>query len=487
MNSGKKEQSRAPGRRHSSARSSGNGPGASSDDLETVLAILRRWTRSSPDAAEAAALAQQMKVLRSSTDELEATNEALSKLNAELEARVRELEQTRNRLDGALAGFTRGGREAERSREDSEERLRLMADALPVLISYVDAEQRYQFNNAAYEEWFGESKESYRGRHVRELIGEAAYAVVRSHIEAALAGKRVAFTGQLSYRTGEARHVRIDYVPHQSRSGDVLGFYALITDLTAATQVQEQLRTRQAELAHVLRASTVAELTGGLAHEVSQPLTAIANCIEACTRYLRSGRVDPEKLLDLLEEAGVETTRASSILSHLRELLQKKEPQLEPIDGCELVRSVAHLLEHQLRRRGITLQLLLPSSPLRVRADRVQIEQVIMNLMNNAIESVVQAGGPRRELEVRLTTGADRTVQLSVSDTGIGLPPETERSLFEPFFTTKAHGLGMGLVISRSIIEAHGGSIVLQRRTDDARGVTARFTLPLDPAGQDSA
>lgn len=241
---------------------------------------------------------------------------------------------------------------------------------------------------------------------------------------------------------------------------------------------EEQVRERQAELAHVLRVSTVGELASGLAHELNQPLSAIANGVEACARYVRSGKADSRMLLALLNEASAEALRAGDIVEHLRGFIQKGTPQLGSTDLREIARSVPRLLGRELERAQITFRLDLGPRPLPIRADRIQIEQVIVNLIQNAIDAVREGRGERKEIHLS-TRAVKGMAEAAVRDTGVGVSAAAAERLFEPFFTTKSDGLGMGLAISRSILEAHRGRIWEKRPADGGPGTTVRFALPL--------
>ncbi len=254
---------------------------------------------------------------------------------------------------------------------------------------------------------------------------------------------------------------------------------AALRETETRKRVEDQIHQRQAELAHALRISTVGELASGLAHELNQPLSAIVNEVEACARYVRSGKTTSAKLLTLLEDAAGEALRAGSIVEHLRQFIEKGKPRFEHADLCEIARNVTHLLGREIERERITLRLDLHPRPLPIHADRIQIEQVIVNLLQNAIDALRKARGQREiQLQVRATKDM---AEVTVRDTGKGIPAAAAERTFEPFFTTKAHGLGMGLAISRSIIEAHGGRILVKRRADGGRGTAVRFTLPLRP------
>jgi chemotaxis methyl-accepting protein methylase/signal transduction histidine kinase len=252
----------------------------------------------------------------------------------------------------------------------------------------------------------------------------------------------------------------------------------VLRETEARKQVEEQVHQRQAQLAHALRISTVGELASGLAHELNQPLSTIANDVEACARFVRSGNADSEKLLTLLHDASTEALRAGEIVEHLRQFIRKGEPHFELTDLVEIARHVPRLLGHEIERERISLKLDLRPTSLTVYADRIQIEQVMVNLMQNAIDSVRGSVDEPREIELAVSTLND-VAQVMVRDTGVGLSAEAVPRLFEPFFTTKPQGLGLGLAISRSVIEAHQGRIWVDPPSDGVPGTTVRFTLPL--------
>ncbi len=248
----------------------------------------------------------------------------------------------------------------------------------------------------------------------------------------------------------------------------------------AREQSDELVRQRQAELAHALRISTIGEMASNLAHELNQPLSSIANRVEACAEYVRSGRMDPTEFLKLLDEASSDALRAGSIVEHVRSFIQAREPQFEPADLGEIARGIPRLFERQIQLERLTLQLDSGKESLPIHADRVQIEQVIVNLVQNAIDAVCEGRTERRRIQLR-TRAVDGQATLSVSDGGPGFPADATERLFDPFFTTKPKGLGMGLAISRSIIEAHEGRIWVDCPTDGRPGATLCITLPLSP------
>jgi len=241
------------------------------------------------------------------------------------------------------------------------------------------------------------------------------------------------------------------------------------------------VRQQQAELAHAQHISTVGELATGLAHELNQPLSAIANGVEACARYVRSGKIVPKTLLTLLDDASGEALRAGGIVEHLRHFIEKGKPQFEPTDLRDIARNVPRLLGREIEQGHIRLRLDLHRQPLPIYADRIQIEQILVNLIQNAIDAIREAPSDRREIQLQ-AWAAKGMAEVAVRDTGSGVSSAATERMFEPFFTTKSQGLGMGLAISRSIIEAHRGRIWIQRRARGGRGITIRFSLPLQPA-----
>lgn len=240
----------------------------------------------------------------------------------------------------------------------------------------------------------------------------------------------------------------------------------------------ELVRQRQLDLTTAVRVSTVGEFAAGLAHQLNQPLSAIANMAQACIQYVRAGTRDPGDLLELLSDVANESMRAADIVAHLRSLVDKGETPLEPVDLREIARRVPQLLRRELERIRITLRVDLPARPLRVDADRIQIEQVLVNLIQNAMDSIQEADRPERLIELR-GRSVNGMAAISVRDTGIGIPDVAAERIFEAFFTTKARGLGIGLALCRSILEAHRGRIWVEAPADGGAGTVACFAIPL--------
>jgi C4-dicarboxylate-specific signal transduction histidine kinase len=221
------------------------------------------------------------------------------------------------------------------------------------------------------------------------------------------------------------------------------------------------------------------EMATGLAHELNQPLSAIANFARGCIRRLRSGDVAPADLIEPLEEVCEQAERAGEIMRHVRDFVRKSEPRMTAVDINLVVRSVVKFTEHEARQNEtvVTLQLA-PEQP-RVWADSIMVEQVICNLVRNAMEAMAETRTLRREIVIRTVPQGGDAVEVEVIDTGPGIDGAVIDQVFDQFFTTKPEGVGMGLSISRSIVESHGGSIRAESRAGG--GATFRFTLKAIP------
>jgi C4-dicarboxylate-specific signal transduction histidine kinase len=259
---------------------------------------------------------------------------------------------------------------------------------------------------------------------------------------------------------------------------------ALRREIAERQRAEEQMQQHREELAHTLRVQTVGQMMGSLAHELNQPLTAIANNIEACSTYIDAGEIDDRTLRGLLDHATSEALRAGSIVHHLRAFLEKREPQVEPGDLCDLARDVADLLQAEAREHNVALVVDIKTEPLPIMGNRIQLEQVIVNLVRNAIDSMEATRDGVREVRVEVRATPRDTAEIAVVDSGEGVDEEHMRRVFEPFFTTKRQGLGLGLAISRSIVEAHHGRLWLENRVDGPRGAVAVFEVPIRKGDQ---
>ncbi len=234
---------------------------------------------------------------------------------------------------------------------------------------------------------------------------------------------------------------------------------------------------RMAELAHLNRQTTAGELLASIAHELNQPLGAILSNTETAELMLQSQAPDLEEFKTILADIKRADQRATDVIQRLRRLLTKTQAEAQSVDLNEIVREVIGILAAQAAAHNVTLKTALIPQPLIVKGDRVQLEQVILNLVANAIDALAKAATDNRRIKVRTGLLDDNTAELSVSDNGPGVRPDVLKQIFEPFFTTKQGGMGMGLAVSRTIVKAHGGRLSAENRANG--GAIFRLTLPV--------
>jgi C4-dicarboxylate-specific signal transduction histidine kinase len=240
--------------------------------------------------------------------------------------------------------------------------------------------------------------------------------------------------------------------------------------------LEAQAQQHHAELAHAARLSTLGEMAAGLAHELNQPLAAIVSYARGCSLRLRSGEAETGALVEVVEEISAQALRAGEVLRRIRDFVRSGELRRERVDLNDVVREAVRFAEIEARQSGISMPLELTSDTLTVEVDRIQVEQVVLNLVRNGFEAMRTTAPTERTLSIRTARHAGEGIEVAVGDTGTGIPPGIAGRVFDPFFSTKRDGLGLGLSISRSIIEAHGGR--LWAIANPLRGATFRFTLP---------
>ena len=269
-------------------------------------------------------------------------------------------------------------------------------------------------------------------------------------------------------------HVRSHRVECESDDEEIVG---AVMDVTAARNAQEALYATQAELAHVARLTTLGEMGASIAHEVNQPLAGIVTNAEACLRWLDGETPNLDEARHSLKRIAYDGNRAAEVVRSIRDLSRKAVSQKAPFDINDVINEVIALVQHELSRHRVSLRTELAPVPPVVLADRVQIQQVIINLVINGIQAMEPVTDRRRKLEIRACLGEADQVSVTVKDSGVGIAAENADRLFRPFVTTKSNGMGMGLSICRSIIEAHGGCIWIEPNVIE--GAAFRFTLPL--------
>jgi PAS domain S-box-containing protein len=275
---------------------------------------------------------------------------------------------------------------------------------------------------------------------------------------------------------GSVKHIHTVGHPVLNASGDLAQFVGSSTDITQRKLAEEALRQAQADLAYVSRVTTMGELTASLAHEVNQPIAAAVTDANTCIRWLTRDQPDLEEAREAASRIVKDAKRATEIVSRIRLLFEKGAPVRELVDVNEVIREMIVLLRSEATRHPVSIRTELTADLPPVMGDRVQLQQVMMNLIMNSIDAMNDVAGPR-ELAIRSQQAENEELMVSVSDTGVGLPAQQVDQIFNAFFTTKPHGTGMGLRISRSIVEAHGGR--LWAADNSPRGASFYFALPI--------
>ena len=369
---------------------------------------------------------------------------------------------------------------AEAELRESEARFRLVADSAPVMIWMSGTDKLCTYFNKPWLDFTGRSID-------RELGNGWAEGVDPEDLQRCLDTYTQAFDRREAFRIeyrlrrhdGEFRWVLDIGVPRVNPDGSFAGYIGSCIDVTEQRRSDEQLRQVQEDLARVTRVVAMGELAAAIAHEVNQPLTAIVTNANFCLRRLDGATSKPDELRAAITAIASDGTRASGVISRIRSLLKKGAPDRTELDINEIIQDVTTLLRHEFTRSRVSLRTELASDLPRVPGDPVQLQQVFINLIMNAIEATSSSTNGRREILIRSAKNPDG-VLVQVQDSGPGIEPGLANRIFEPFFTTKAKGIGMGLSISHSIIESHGGRLGI---VPSSAGALFEFTLPIDDAG----
>jgi len=347
---------------------------------------------------------------------------------------------------------------------------------VPEAIVLVDAGQVVRAN-PEFTRIFGYAESEVLGRSLNDLIVPVELRAEAREIT--LGGSN---RGSLSFETMRARKdgtrvpVSVMRVPVTSEAeASRTAEYAIYRDISERKQAEAALREAQTELAHVTRVTTMGELAASIAHEVNQPLAAVVTNANACLRWLAGGTPNLEEAREAVERIIRDGKRAGDVIGRIRALVKKNGTEQASLDINEAVQEVVGLIQSEIQKNGVVLRMELAADLPRVLGDRVQLQQVILNLMMNGIEAMSGVTDRSRDLLIRSRQHESDKVVVAVQDSGVGLQSESLDRLFKAFFTTKPKGMGMGLAISRSIIEAHGGK--LWAVSNDGPGATFQFTL----------
>jgi len=356
--------------------------------------------------------------------------------------------------------------------------MKSILDTIPDAMIVIDEQGIMQSFSAAAERLFGYRADEALGKNVKMLMPppyrEAHDGYLQRYLDTG--ERRIIGIGRVV--VGERKDgstFPLELSVGEMKTGNQRFFTGFIRDLTESQKTEARLQELQAELVHVSRLTAMGEMASALAHELNQPLSAIANYMKGSRRLLEHGNVESAALLrEAMDKAGEQALRAGQIIRRLRDFVARGESERQVEDIKKLVEEASALALVGAKDKGVRVRFELDPRADAVLADKVQIQQVLLNLIRNAIEAMEDA--ETRVLVVATSLTSDNVVEISVSDTGTGIAPEVSAQLFQPFITTKSQGMGVGLSISRTIVEAHGGSI--SARPNPGGGTVFAFTLP---------
>jgi PAS domain S-box-containing protein len=344
-------------------------------------------------------------------------------------------------------------------------------------ICIVGRDYRYQRVNPGYQRNLGKPAERIIGEHVADLLGTEAFdRMIKPRLDRCFEGEEVSYAEWFTYSAGR-RYLAVTYSPLRPGSERVEAALEITRDLTDHVLASEALRASQAELAHVNRVATMGQLTASIAHEVNQPIAAAITNAQAALRWLGAHPPDLGEVRQALDNIVKNGKRAGDVIGRIRALIKKAPPRKGRFDLNEAILDVIALTRSEAAKNAVSVRTQLAEGVPTLEGDRIQLQQVILNLILNAIEAMTGVDEASRELQI--STGTDTAgVLVTVRDSGAGLDPANVDRVFDAFYTTKPEGIGMGLAICRSIIEAHGGR--LWASVDELQGAVFQFTLPAD-------
>jgi len=406
-----------------------------------------------------------------------------------------ELAITRIPQDGppAFTGYLRDITERKRSEDAlrvahaqvvrSEERWRSVFENSAVGVALTDLTGRFIATNPVYQKMLGYTEEEFQQLTFFDITHEENVEQNRTLIGELLDGKRQQYQIEKHYRRKDGQPVwvrnNVSVVP--GTEGVPRFLMALSEDITQRKLSQEALAKARSELAKVAEITSLGVLAASIAHEVNQPLSGIINNASTCLRMLSADPPNVDGARETARRTIRDGNRASDVITRLRTLYTKKEPSPESMDLNEATREVTALSLSELQRMGVILRCELADDLPPIVGDRIQLQQVVLNLLRNAVDAMNTIDDRPRELLIRTERDGDDQVRLSVKDSGVGFTPQTVDRIFEPFYTTKTDGMGIGLSVSRSIIDAHQGR--LWAAPNDGPGCTISFAIPRRPEG----
>lgn len=360
--------------------------------------------------------------------------------------------------------------------EETEQRFRATADAAPVMIWMAGTDKLCTYFNRGWLAFTGRTARQELGNGWTEGVHPEDFdRCIRFYNDAFDARRDFTMEYRLRRHDGEYRWVLDSGAPRVETDGTFLGYIGSAFDVTDVKRAEAERAQQRSELTHLSRVAILGELSGSLAHELNQPLTAILSNAQAAQRILGQGSGNIDEIREILKDIIEDDKRAGEVIKRLRALFKKEEVRYRPLDVNEVVLDVLKLLRSDLLNRDVAVRTELAADLPRADGDPVQLQQVLVNLVMNGCDAMDGAPGERR-LTLRTAATPGGEVEVSVADRGRGIPPPDLLRIFDPFVSTKSEGMGLGLAVCRTIVDAHAGRLWAANNAD--RGASFTFTLP---------
>ena len=381
----------------------------------------------------------------------------------------------RDELDAEVRVRTTELEHSNQEYRESVRQLRMLTEAIPQQIWRTDAEGQVEYCNHHLCESVGVDLEGLKGDGFFSVLHPEDEPLFRQNWARSLAtGQPLEVEARVRSREGGYRWYLMRSLPQHTEQGNVACWYGIHIDIERQHKAQQELLQAQEDLSHLSRTLSLAEMAASIAHELNQPLTALVTHAYACREWLNSEPANIEKASATAEKIVQESTRASAVVSRVRALFRKEAQVRQRTNLSRLIEDLSRLLREEAIRRGVAIRVIRSEGLRELPLDSVQIQQVLLNLAMNGMDAMAGRPGPR-ELTIRAWMRDEDEVQVAIMDTGTGVPAEVAGRIFEPFFSTKPHGIGMGLAICRSIVEAHDGR--LWTENPPGGGAVFQFTL----------
>lgn len=377
----------------------------------------------------------------------------------------------------------RRNKRLERAKQRLERQNALILSSVADGIYGVDTRGRCTFVNQSMTKMTGWKQADLIGKNLQPLLHHSKRDGSPASIEecpmyASFKDNQAHYVSEDVFWTYDQEPMSVEYssTPIRDIQGDVIGGVVVFRDITERKEAQEKLANHQTQLAHVARLSLLGEMASGIAHELNQPLTAIAMNAQACVRMLDAHNPDIDECADILETIGGQAERAGSVITQIRHLAHKELPEMQAVSLDVVIENVNSFMQKDFQRHDIRFHIDGLSDEVFVVAQQIQLEQVLLNLLRNASDALLDIPPEDRTLKLIIEKSGDKHIRIAVADNGPGIAESLQKELFNPFITTKSSGLGLGLSISQGIIEAHGSRISV---SSEPRDTVFSFELPI--------